>query len=130
MSHALRNAVQAASPRLQHTTEPCCYLRQVTVYRLVTSGTVDQDIHAIAQRKLRLDAAVLAGGDDAEGAAEGKASGKAGAERTAMSVILSSILNGKSIEEEPAIEVGSDGDDALMTKLPHANNSTAVAASL
>ena len=77
------------------------------MYRLVTSGTVDQDIHAIAQRKLRLDAAVLAGGEDAESVSEGKASGKAGAERTAMSVILSSILAGKPVAEESVAREGN-----------------------
>ena len=79
------------------------------MYRLVTSGTVDQDIHAIAQRKLRLDAAVLAGGEDAESVGEGKPGGKAGAERTAMSVILSSILAGKPAAEPLAEEGGGDG---------------------
>ncbi len=99
---------------------------QVTVYRLVTSGTVDQDIHGIAQRKLRLDAAVLAGGDDAEGAAEGKASGKAGAERTAMSVILSSILNGNTVAEEPPAEESHGGDRTLPTALNGSSSSAAL----
>ena len=85
------------------------------MYRLVTSGTVDQDIHGIAQRKLRLDAAVLAGADDAEGAAEGKPSGKAGAERTAMSVILSSILNGNTVAHEPSTEEGNGIIHALSS---------------
>lgn len=35
--------------------------RPVTVIRLVTRGTVDEDILAIAERKLALDAAVLSG---------------------------------------------------------------------
>ncbi len=98
---------------------------QVTVYRLVTSGTVDQDIHGIAQRKLRLDAAVLAGGDDAEGATEGKASGKAGAERTAMSVILSSILNGNTVAEEPPAEEAKAGDLTLVPNVPNGSGSSA-----
>ncbi len=82
------------------------------MYRLVTSGTVDQDIHAIAQRKLRLDAAVLAGGEDAESVGDGKA-GKAGAERTAMSVILSSILACKPVTEEPLAKEG-DGTASIV----------------
>ena len=95
------------------------------MYRLVTSGTVDQDINAIAQRKLRLDAAVLAGGDDAEGAAEGKASGKAGAERTAMSVILSSILNGNTVAEEPPAEGSNGGDPTLVASVTNGSGSSA-----
>ena len=101
------------------------------MYRLVTSGTVDQDIHAIAQRKLRLDAAVLAGGDEAEPAAEGKASGKAGAERTAMSVILSNILNGRAVAEEPPGDGSSGGDDTLVTAVPDGSGgSSAIATAL
>ena len=50
--------------------------KPVTVYRLVTKGTVDQNVLSIAERKLALDAAVLndvtVGGDGEEGAkAEG-----------------------------------------------------------
>ena len=33
----------------------------MTVIRLVTRGTVDEDILSIAERKLKLDAAVLSG---------------------------------------------------------------------
>lgn len=33
--------------------------KPVTVYRLVTKGTVDQNVLSIAERKLALDAAVL-----------------------------------------------------------------------
>ncbi len=33
--------------------------RPVTVYRLVTQGTVDRNIYEIAQRKLDLDAAII-----------------------------------------------------------------------
>ena len=38
--------------------------KPVTIYRLVTKGTVDERIVAIAERKLKLDAAVLDGDGD------------------------------------------------------------------
>ena len=54
--------------------------KAVTVIRLITQGTVDEDIHAIAQRKLRLDAAVLEGLGEGALVREGPARGKAGGE--------------------------------------------------
>ncbi len=94
--------------------------RPVTVYRLVTRGTVDRNIWEIAQRKLELDAAIMegvvvtgkeegGGGEEAEeesgGAKRGKGGGKAGAkgggkagaagaETRHMGAILSALLRG------------------------------------
>lgn len=67
--------------------------RPVTIYRLVTRDTVDQKINDIAQRKLKLDAAVLTG---LGVTASTKASGAA-AERQAMSSILEEILQEKQL---------------------------------
>ena len=57
--------------------------RPVTVYRLVAEGTVDAGIAALAARKARLGAAVLAG--------EAGAGGKA-AEREAVGQLLAEAL--------------------------------------
>ena len=38
-------------------------LRPVTVHRFVTKDSVDESIHMLSQRKLRLDAVVLGSGD-------------------------------------------------------------------
>ena len=63
----------------------------VTVYRLVTKGTVDQNVLSIAGRKLALDAAVLndvtigtegEGGEKAE-----KADGEGGEDEAADAVV-------------------------------------------
>ena len=58
--------------------------KPVTVYRLVTKGTVDQNVLSIAERKLALDAAVLNDvtiGADAEGGEKAdKSEGGAGEE--------------------------------------------------
>lgn len=56
------------------------------VGRLVTKGTVDENVYEIAKRKLTLDAAVLESGVDVEN--EGDASEKT------MGEILSSLLMG------------------------------------
>eukprot|EP00955_Chlamydomonas_euryale_P116903 366444-Chlamydomonas_euryale.AAC.24 len=83
--------------------------KPVTVYRLVTKGTVDQNVLSIAERKLALDAAVLSdvtvgeaaaaaeagNGDDADGA---KKKGKAGLDSKEvrhMGAILSALLSGE-----------------------------------
>ncbi|KAI8475302.1 MAG: P-loop containing nucleoside triphosphate hydrolase protein [Monoraphidium minutum] len=53
------------NPQVDRQAEDRCHrlgqTRKVTVYRLVCDNTVDADIYAIQQRKLRLDAAVLEG---------------------------------------------------------------------
>ncbi len=68
-SHMLRGTAQraAAAPpsQVDRQAEDRAHRlgqkRPVKVYRLVTKGTVDQGIHATAERKLKLDAAVLGG---------------------------------------------------------------------
>ena len=68
--------------------------RPVTVYRLVTQDTVDAKIVAIAERKLSLDAAVLAADDDTGGDAEPTGDGKASraAEARSMAALLQGLL--------------------------------------
>jgi SWI/SNF-related matrix-associated actin-dependent regulator 1 of chromatin subfamily A len=63
--------------------------RAVTVYRLVTQGTVDAKIVAIADRKLVLDAAVLKA-EEEEGEATGKES--RAAESRSMAALLAGLL--------------------------------------
>ncbi|KAG2446661.1 hypothetical protein HYH02_008231 [Chlamydomonas schloesseri] len=72
--------------------------RTVTVYRLITRGTVDSNIQAIAERKLALDHAVL-GDVTVEGAAAGRGRGRgrgrggvSAAEAKHMAEILSALL--------------------------------------
>jgi SNF2 family DNA or RNA helicase len=76
----------------------------VTVYRLVTRNTVDWSIWEIAQRKLKLDAAIMEGvvvgeeGEEGEGGTKKKTKskkGKAGEEVQHMGAILAALLAGK-----------------------------------
>lgn len=57
------------NPQMDRQAEDRCHrigqTKPVTVYRLVTKGTVDEDIYSIAKRKLTLDAAVLESGVEA-----------------------------------------------------------------
>ncbi|XP_024375892.1 protein CHROMATIN REMODELING 19 [Physcomitrium patens] len=61
------------NPQMDRQAEDRCHRigqsKPVTVYRLVTNGTVDESIFRIAQQKLVLDAAVLESGGDKESAA-------------------------------------------------------------
>ncbi|KAG0452953.1 hypothetical protein HPP92_025617 [Vanilla planifolia] len=54
------------NPQMDRQAEDRCHrigqVKPVTVYRLVTKGTVDENIYEIARRKLVLDAAVLESG--------------------------------------------------------------------
>ncbi|KAL2635126.1 hypothetical protein R1flu_006605 [Riccia fluitans] len=58
------------NPQMDRQAEDRCHrigqTKPVTVYRLVSKGSVDENIYNIAQRKLVLDAAVLESGSDAE----------------------------------------------------------------
>ncbi|KAJ0096256.1 hypothetical protein Patl1_15692 [Pistacia atlantica] len=78
------------NPQIDRQAEDRCHrigqTKPVTIYRLVTKGTVDENVYEIAKRKLILDAAVLESG--MEVANEGDTS-----DRT-MGEILSSILMG------------------------------------
>ena len=84
--------------------------KPVTVYRLVTKGTVDQNVLSIAERKLALDAAVLndvtVGGEAAEEGGDGKGEeggdaskpkkGKVSTKEVRhMGAILSALLSGE-----------------------------------
>ncbi|KAK4757931.1 hypothetical protein SAY87_019232 [Trapa incisa] len=78
------------NPQIDRQAEDRCHrigqMRPVTVYRLVTRGTVDENVYEIAQRKLVLDAAVLETGVEVEKEKDGQ-------EKT-MGEILSSLLLG------------------------------------
>ncbi|GMJ13367.1 CHROMATIN REMODELING 19 [Hibiscus trionum] len=56
------------NPQIDRQAEDRCHrigqTRPVTIYRLVTKGTVDENVYEIAKRKLTLDAAVLESGMD------------------------------------------------------------------
>ncbi|KHG03838.1 Smarcad1 [Gossypium arboreum] len=56
------------NPQIDRQAEDRCHrigqTRPVTIYRLVTKGTVDENVYEIAKRKLTLDAAVLESGLD------------------------------------------------------------------
>lgn len=56
------------NPQMDRQAEDRCHrigqTKAVTVYRLVTKGTVDENIYEIAKRKLVLDAAVLESGEE------------------------------------------------------------------
>ncbi|KAK9819591.1 hypothetical protein WJX72_000080 [[Myrmecia] bisecta] len=87
------------NPQIDRQAEDRCHrlgqTRPVTVYRLVSRGTVDEGIHGLAQRKLRLDAAVL-DGITVTGAETSK---KAGAAETAhMGELLRALISGGPAE--------------------------------
>lgn len=54
------------NPQIDRQAEDRCHrigqTKPVTIYRLVTKGTVDENVYEIAKRKLVLDAAVLESG--------------------------------------------------------------------
>ena len=80
----------------------------MTVYRLVTSDTVDEQIAHIAQRKLTLDAAVLradgdgggggGGGDGGEGAPADARESRAQESRS-MAALLQGLLAAASADD-------------------------------
>ncbi|CAN1336242.1 Protein CHROMATIN REMODELING 19 [Linum perenne] len=76
------------NPQIDRQAEDRCHrigqTKPVTIYRLVTKGTVDENVYEIAKRKLTLDAAVLETGVDVEN--QGDAS------EMTMGEILSSLL--------------------------------------
>ncbi|KAJ4710236.1 Protein CHROMATIN REMODELING [Melia azedarach] len=78
------------NPQIDRQAEDRCHrigqTKPVTIYRLVTKGTVDENVYEIAKRKLILDAAVLESGMEVDN--EGVTSDKT------MGQILSSILMG------------------------------------
>ncbi|KAL5760672.1 hypothetical protein ACOSQ2_019510 [Xanthoceras sorbifolium] len=78
------------NPQIDRQAEDRCHrigqTKPVTIYRLVTKDTVDENVYEIAKRKLILDAAVLESGMEVDN--EGSTSNKT------MGEILSSILMG------------------------------------
>ncbi|KAJ7954418.1 Protein CHROMATIN REMODELING [Quillaja saponaria] len=78
------------NPQIDRQAEDRCHrigqTKPVTIYRLVTQGTVDENVYEIAKRKLVLDAAVLESGMEMDN--EGDAPEKT------MGEILSAILMG------------------------------------
>lgn len=61
--------------------------RVVTVTKLIAEGTVDEKIHAIAERKLKLDSAVLEDGRAAGGGGVAKALSKRERQRLMANII-------------------------------------------
>jgi hypothetical protein len=82
--------------------------RPVTVYRLVAKGTVDASIYETAERKLRLDAAILGGVTVSTNCGGGR--GRAGGESRHMAEILAELLvaDGAAVADD-AEEEGSPG---------------------
>lgn len=78
------------NPQIDRQAEDRCHrigqTKPVTIYRLVTKGTVDENVYEIAKRKLTLDAAILESGVDVDN--EGDISEKT------MGQILSALLMG------------------------------------
>ncbi|PON79165.1 Protein CHROMATIN REMODELING [Parasponia andersonii] len=78
------------NPQIDRQAEDRCHrigqTKPVTIYRLVTKGTVDENVYEIAKRKLVLDAAVLESGLEMD--EEGDTSEKT------MGEILSALLLG------------------------------------
>ncbi|TMX05678.1 hypothetical protein EJD97_011045 [Solanum chilense] len=76
------------NPQIDRQAEDRCHRigqnKPVTVYRLVTSNTVDENVYEIAKRKLTLDAAILESGAQIENEGDAKTMGE----------ILSSLLLG------------------------------------
>ncbi|KAG4208213.1 hypothetical protein ERO13_A03G115900v2 [Gossypium hirsutum] len=76
------------NPQIDRQAEDRCHrigqTRPVTIYRLVTKGTVDENVYEIAKRKLTLDAAVLESGLDV--------GNKDNTSEKTMGQILSSLL--------------------------------------
>ena len=101
MTASLRTLLQAEdrAHRLGQTKE-------VTVYRLVSEGTVDEAIFAISQRKLRLDAAVLDGVTATGVRQDGKAEDgfEPANETAAMGQLLQSLLCKSDREAPGAVE--------------------------
>jgi SWI/SNF-related matrix-associated actin-dependent regulator 1 of chromatin subfamily A len=58
------------NPQMDRQAEDRCHRigqqKPVTIYRLVTKGSVDENIYEIARRKLVLDAAILQSGAELE----------------------------------------------------------------
>ncbi|WIA09411.1 hypothetical protein OEZ85_008816 [Tetradesmus obliquus] len=105
------------NPQVDRQAEDRCHrlgqTRPVTVHRMVLAGTVDNNIHQIAQRKLRLDKEVLEGvtvtteGGGGRGRGRGRGRGGRGdgpavgsAESKHMGEILAALLAGHDEEQE------------------------------
>ncbi len=114
------------NPQIDRQAEDRCHrlgqTKPVSVYRMITKASVDQNIYDLSQRKLRLDHAVLdgivkrsAGGGGAGG--RGEAQRVAAQERAVASNILQSVFAGKvdyaAMEAAAAPPPGenSDGGD-------------------
>ncbi|XP_058183492.1 protein CHROMATIN REMODELING 19 [Rhododendron vialii] len=80
------------NPQIDRQAEDRCHrigqTKEVTIYRLVTKGTVDENVYEIAKRKLVLDAAVLKSGEEV------KTEGGDMPDNKTMGEILSSMLLG------------------------------------
>lgn len=112
------------NPQIDRQAEDRCHrlgqTKPVAVYRLVTKGSVDQNIYNLSQKKLKLDHAVLDGIVTGRGARQREAA----QERQQMGFILHSLFAGKEeydamIAEQPGqseeekVVVGDDGKEQV-----------------
>ncbi|KAK9838506.1 hypothetical protein WJX81_003780 [Elliptochloris bilobata] len=99
------------NPAIDRQAEDRCHrlgqTKAVTVHRLVTKGTVDEGIFAMATRKTRLDAAVL---DGITASGDGRKAGAA-AETLQMGELLQHLLEGNPAEDG---QLGVDADQSVM----------------
>eukprot|EP00884_Botryococcus_braunii_P000672 jgi/Botrbrau1/10605/Bobra.0358s0024.1 len=87
------------NPQVDRQAEDRCHrlgqARPVTVYRLVTEGTVDEDIYKLAERKLALDAAVM----ESVNVTSSKAQGSR--EKSQMGQLLMQLFQGTAAPPTP-----------------------------
>ncbi len=93
------------NPQIDRQAEDRCHrlgqTKPVSVYRLITKATVDQNIYGMSLRKLKLDHAVLDGITTGAGAK----SKQNAQERQHMGTILRQLLNGEEKYDEMAEQV-------------------------
>ncbi len=109
------------NPQIDRQAEDRCHrlgqTKPVSVYRLITKATVDQDIYGMSLRKLKLDHAVLDGITTGAGAK----SKQNAQERQQMGTILRQLLNGKEKYDEMAeqvVKMEAEANDANKLPLP------------
>jgi SNF2 family DNA or RNA helicase len=96
------------NPQIDKQAEDRCHRlgqsKPVRVYRLVTKATVDQNIHNLSQRKLKLDSAVL----DGITAGVGAQRKEAAANNQQMGMILHGIMAGTHVYDEDGEKRGGE----------------------
>ena len=104
------------NPQIDRQAEDRCHrlgqTKPVSVYRLVTKNSVDQDIFDMSQRKLKLDHAVLEGITSGRGAQQKEMA----QERQQMGMILHNLFSGKTDYEAMVASAGPNEVDAAQKK--------------